>query len=208
MTTQAWVKQVLVGGVPGVPTTFGMPWSALLGEHPAVAKGCLRLVAGPRKCIIQLLHWAATPSPPWWSSATKQGRGSGLIREARHQARQVLLMVLTGRLRPQTARQERLASAVRCCARVLVLCCNHEPVRCSKATAGCRTFWLATSPLRTTRMPRPPPPKAAFRMIGKPAPSANACASSAVDIAVSVPGTTGTPISVASALAVVLLPIA
>ncbi len=57
-------------------------------------------------------------------------------------------------------------------------------------------------------MPRPPPPKAAFRMIGKPAVEANACASSALDIAVSVPGTTGTPISVAIALAVVLLPIA
>ena len=61
---------------------------------------------------------------------------------------------------------------------------------------------------RTTRMPRPPPPNAAFRMMGNPALAANACASSAVDIAVSVPGTTGTPISWAIARAVVLLPIA
>jgi len=68
-------------------------------------------------------------------------------------------------------------------------------------------FKSCVSPARTTRIPRPPPPKAAFRMMGNPAILANACASSVVVIECSVPGTTGTPQAVAMARAVVLSPI-
>lgn len=57
------------------------------------------------------------------------------------------------------------------------------------------------SPARTMRMPRPPPPIAAFKMMGYPLSLANACAASAVVRASFVPGTTGTPHASAAFLA-------
>jgi hypothetical protein len=60
--------------------------------------------------------------------------------------------------------------------------------------------------LCTTRMPRPPPPMAAFRITGRPASFAKATACSEEVSASSVPGTTGTPHSNANARALVLSP--
>lgn len=50
-----------------------------------------------------------------------------------------------------------------------------------------------TSYSLTTLMPRPPPPYAALKMMGKPYVWANACASFMLAMGESVPGTTGTP---------------
>lgn len=60
--------------------------------------------------------------------------------------------------------------------------------------------------LRTTLIPLPPPPIAAFSITGKPADSANAMASAAVAVAFSLPGMTGTPHCFARSLAEVLSP--
>lgn len=56
----------------------------------------------------------------------------------------------------------------------------------------CRAHGLTSYSL-TTLMPRPPPPYAALKMMGKPYVSANACASCRLAMGASVPGTTGTP---------------
>ena len=57
---------------------------------------------------------------------------------------------------------------------------------------------------RTTRMPLPPPPMAAFMMMGRPNCSTKSvsCFTSVTEL--SVPGTTGTPALMASARAAVL----
>ena len=61
----------------------------------------------------------------------------------------------------------------------------------------------------TTRMPRPPPPKAAFTSAGKPTSVATRAARSAGrSSSMVMPGSTGTPASAMSALAAVFDPIA
>jgi hypothetical protein len=67
--------------------------------------------------------------------------------------------------------------------------------------------WRDRSALCTTRMPRPPPPKAALMMSGKPISFAIFSASSRSVTGSSVPGSTGTLIFLASARAAVLSPI-
>jgi hypothetical protein len=59
----------------------------------------------------------------------------------------------------------------------------------------------------TTRMPRPPPPKAALMMSGKPMDFAALSAASRSAMASSVPGSVGTPMRWATARAAVLSPI-
>ena len=60
---------------------------------------------------------------------------------------------------------------------------------------------------RTTRMPRPPPPAAAFKMIGYPICAATSWASSASRSGVTLPGTIGTLACCASWRACALSPI-
>ena len=59
---------------------------------------------------------------------------------------------------------------------------------------------------RTTLIPLPPPPMAAFNITGNPADSAKARASAAVSVAFSLPGITGTPHCLAISRAEVLSP--
>ena len=58
----------------------------------------------------------------------------------------------------------------------------------------------------TSRIPRPPPPAAALSRIGKPTPGASSRACASV-VALSVPGTSGTPAACIAAFACTLSPI-
>ncbi|RNA12589.1 hypothetical protein BpHYR1_009074 [Brachionus plicatilis] len=61
--------------------------------------------------------------------------------------------------------------------------------------------------LRTTLMPRPPPPCAALKIMGSPCSWANFFASATSLIGLAVPGMTLRPASIAAFLASVLFPI-
>jgi len=64
-----------------------------------------------------------------------------------------------------------------------------------------------SSIFRTTLIPRPPPPYAALNMTGRPYLRQNSMASSVVVTGPGVPGTTGTPASMAAFRAATLSPI-
>ena len=70
---------------------------------------------------------------------------------------------------------------------------SGTPNAASASRCAVLMAWPSSCAVRTTRMPRPPPPAVALTMTGKPHVSANFSASSSFSTGPSVPGSSGRP---------------